>query len=92
MIFYIYRYFIQKNMIKIYEIYVSTTGSQLQIIYICWFRENIQHSMLDNHNYNNLSIENYKREILPTFMLALHVYFTHSLTLVYLKVIVDNQS
>ena len=50
-------------------------------------QNNFQHSMLFNHDYNNISIDNYKREMFQTFMLTLRVYVTYSLTLVYLEVI-----
>ena len=61
------------------------------MIYIRWGRENIQHSMLYNHDYNNISIDSYKREIFQTIMLALCVSVTSSLTLVYLEVIAKIQ-
>ena len=73
-------------MIKIPDIYVSITVPLLQIIYTNRDRENIQHYMLDNTNYNNISTNNYKQEIFPTFMLALNVHVTNSLTLVYMEV------
>ena len=45
--------------------------------------------MLDNPDYNNISIEKYKQEILTTFMVALREYVTRSLNLLYMEVI-DN--
>ena len=42
-------------------IYVRTTGSLLLMIYFSCCRENIQHSMLDNPEFDNISIDNYKR-------------------------------
>ena len=75
-----------KNMIKLSNIYVSIIFSLLLLMFICWGMENIQHSMLANPEYNNISIDNYYQEIFQTFMLALCVFITHSLTLVYLEV------
>ena len=43
--------------------------------------------MLDNTDINKISIENYKREILPTRMLELCVFVTSLLTIVYVEVI-----
>ena len=40
--------------------------------------------MLAKTDYNNNSIDKYKREIFPTFMLALRLYATISLNIVYL--------
>ena len=45
--------------------------------------------MLDNSDYKSISIDNYKREILPKCMLAIRVYVTFLLDLVYLKVIAN---
>ena len=72
---------------NIYDIYVSNNVSLLQLIYIRWDRKNIQHSMLFNPEYNNISIDNYKREIFQIFMLELRLYIPYSSTLVYLEVI-----
>ena len=47
--------------------------------------------MLYNPEYNNISIDNYWCEILQKFMLALFVYVTRSLNLVYLEVIATIQ-
>ena len=58
-------------MIKVAEIYVSTTFSLLQLVFLFWFMMNSQNSMSANHKFNNISIENYKQEIFPTFLLAL---------------------
>ena len=49
----------------------------------------MQESMLANPEYNILSTDNYYQGILQTFMLALCVSVTGTLTIVYLKVI-DN--
>ena len=56
-------------MIKIDKTYVSITLSHIQSIYICWGRENIRHKMLDNTEYNKISIINYYQGRLHTFML-----------------------
>ena len=47
------------------------------------------HSVLDHLEYNNISIDSYYQALLQTFMLELYVFITHSLTLVYLKVIAN---
>ena len=70
---------------------MTITVSLLQLIYFSTARENIQHSMLDNPDYNNISIENYKWEIFTTFILELHVYVTSFLIIVYQEVIVNIQ-
>ena len=61
------------NMIKISGIYVGTTGYILQMINISWCRGNSQHSMSDNTYFNHISMEKYKQEILPKFMLAIFI-------------------
>ena len=72
-------------------IYVSITVSLLQFIYIYWYKYNIQYSMLD-HPYNwNISIYSYFQETLLNFMLEIYAFITSSLTLVYLKLIVEIQ-
>ena len=43
--------------------------------------------MLAHPDFNNISIDNYKRERFPTFMLADGAYITRSLNLVYVEVI-----
>ena len=48
-------------MIKIDNIYASTTGSLLQMINTHWCRESIQHYLLANPDYNNISIDNHKK-------------------------------
>ena len=58
------------------DIYVSTTGYLLQIIYISRRIKNSQHFMPDNPDFSNISIENYKHEELQTVMFKLHVYVT----------------
>ena len=70
-------------MIKISGFYISPTGSLIQLINICRCRENSQDYMLDNTDYNNISIDIYKQEILPTFMLALCELIKGSLLIVY---------
>ena len=47
--------------------------------------------MLANNDYNNISIENYRRKIFTTLMLELCVFVKILLTLVYSKVIVNIQ-
>ena len=79
--------FIQQNIFRISDIYVSITEFLHQLIYISWGRNNSQHSMLDNPDYNNISIDKYYRNIFQTFMLSLHVYVTRSFTMIYLEVI-----
>ena len=64
---------------NVYEICVSTTGYPIQMIYIFQCKGNSQHSMSYNPDFSNISMENYKREILPTFMLALRLYVIRSL-------------
>ena len=66
-------------MIKIYNIYDSTTWSLLPQINIYRRRENIQHSMLYNTDLNYNSIDTYKQEIFPTFILAYCIHITRSL-------------
>ena len=74
-------------MIKISDIYVITTLHILQMIYICWCKENTQQSISDNPDFNIISMGSYKGEILPTFMLSSYVLVKTSLTLVYVEVI-----
>ena len=45
--------------------------------------------MLSNTGLNNISIDNYKREILQIFMSAFCLFFKSPLTLVYLEVIAN---
>ena len=73
------------------KMYVSTIGHLLQIIYFRWCRENSQNYMLAHPNFNHSSMENYKREIFPTFMLALLLYVIHSLNWLYTEVIANIQ-
>ena len=75
--------------INVSSIYGSTTGSLLQLIYICPCSNNSQHSTLANPDYNIISIEKYKQEIFPSFMLSLHAYVTSSLNRVYLEVVAN---
>ena len=78
-------------MIKIADIYVGTNESLLQQINIIWCRENSQHSISNLPNFNNTSIDNYKQEKFPTFMLAYGVYITCSLNWVHVGVIANTQ-
>ena len=71
--------------IEITYIYGRIYVSLIQLIYIHRGSKNSQNYMLDNPDYKKKSIGNYKWEIFQTFMLALHVYVTSSLTLVYPK-------
>ena len=79
--------FFNINMIKISDIYVSTNWYILYKLNICWCRENSEHSMSANTDFNNISVENPKWKILPTFMLADGVYVAYSLNLVYMEII-----
>ena len=72
---------INKNLIKISDIYVSINVSLLQVIYLHCDRENSQHSILYNPEYKNVLIENITKKDFQTFMLELFVDVTHSLTL-----------
>ena len=65
--------------INVSDIYFRTTGSILQQISIIKCRENSQHYMPENPDFKNISMENYKQEIFPTFMLADCVYITREL-------------
>ena len=47
--------------------------------------------MLTNPDYNKISIDNYKQEIFLEFMLALYLYVTTSLIMLYLEVISNIQ-
>ena len=67
---------------NVVDIYVSTTGYLLQIIYSS-VQRNYPTFMLANPDYNNISIENYKWETFLTFMLALRVYVTCLLNYTY---------
>ena len=78
-------------MIQIADIYVSTTGYLLHMINIRQYRLNSQHYLLAHHDSNRISIDNYKRNIFPTFMLADGVYNTRSLNLLYMEVLVNIQ-
>ena len=57
----IFQFLFNKNMIKVSDIYVSTTGPVHWLINICLFRKTSQHYILAHPDYNNISIENYKR-------------------------------
>ena len=66
-------------MIKNAVIYVSTTASLLQKMNINWCRGNGQYYMLAHPDINYNSIDTYKLEILPIFMLSVFVYINCSL-------------
>ena len=51
------------------KMYVSTNRYLLQMIYTNWLRGKSQCYMLNDTDYKNISIENYKREIFQKFML-----------------------
>ena len=53
------QYFIQQSIIKISGICISITVYLLWLICISWGKGNIQHSMLANTVYNNISIDKY---------------------------------
>ena len=78
---------LKNNTILITDIYFSITFSLIQLIYIRCRWKNIQRSILANTDFNNISIDNYKREILQIFISAFFVFVTSSLPLVYLEVI-----
>ena len=78
-------------MIKISEICVGITGYLLHHISIHPFSKNIKHSMLAHPNFNNISIENYKREQFPTFVLSDGEYITRSLNLLKVELIANIQ-
>ena len=46
--------------INVVNIYVSNTVSLSLQINTCWCKKNIQHSMLDNPDLNDISVETYK--------------------------------
>ena len=73
--------------INVTNIYVITNGSLLQVIFIFLHRVNSPHYMSYNTDLNNISIGNYKREILPTHLVELHVYATFLLSWVYVEAI-----
>ena len=86
-----YNILFNNNMIKLFDIYVITTGYLLHQINIHHIRKNNQHYMLAYTDLNNISIDNHKQEIFPTFMLADGVYITHSSNQLYVKVISNIQ-
>ena len=65
-------------MIKISDIYVSTPVYLLQQISLYQGRNNSQHYMLARPDFKNISIDTYRREMFPTFMLIAGVYITCS--------------
>ena len=68
-------------------IYASTTGYLLTMIYFCWCGKYRQYSITANPDFNNISIENYKQNKFPTFMLSLYLYVISSLNWLYLHII-----
>ena len=62
-----------------YYIYASITESLLQQINITQFMEKIKHSMLSHSNFNNITIDDDRAEILPIFMLVFVEYITCAL-------------
>ena len=44
--------------------------------------------MLDHHDFNNITIDNYKKEIFSSYMLEDGVYITHSLNSAYVESII----
>ena len=79
------------NMIKISEIYVSTTVSLLNMIYFCHNKENIQHSMWDHSYFKTNSMETTNEKYWQNFILSQCVFVTSIFTLVYLEVIANIQ-
>ena len=69
------------------KIYVRTIGSMIYIIYFRRCRGNSKHYMSANPYFNHISMDNYKPEIMPTFMLAFILYFLCSLNWLYAEVI-----
>ena len=78
-------------MIKIANIYINITGYLLQLIHFHRCRENIQHSMFDHPDFDNIPIGKYKLEIFTTFMLSDGAYITCSFNWVYVEVIANIQ-
>ena len=64
---------------KISDVYVRINKYLLQKIDIHRGKENSQHFMLAHHYFSNISIEDYKQETFPTFMLEYSVNITHQL-------------
>ena len=86
-----YNILFTNNMIKISNIYVSNTEYLIQQINMFWCRKNRQHYMLAHPDSNNISIDSYEWERLPTTMLADFVYVTRLLNLIYVEVIANFQ-
>ena len=63
-------------MMKIADSYVSITGYLMQDIGINRQKVNIQPIMLAHPVFHDISIDTYKQEIFPTFMLANGVNIT----------------
>ena len=82
---------IKKNMIIIHDIDVSYIMSLLQLKFIYWQIENIQHSLLNNTHYNNIAFQKYDQKQFETLMLEIYVFIESSLTIVYLEVISNIQ-
>ena len=75
------------SMIKIDDIYFSTTGYLPQLRNICQYRKNIQHSILYHTNFIYISIDNCKWELFPTFLFEDGVHITCLLNWIYVEVI-----
>ena len=60
-------------MIKVDDNNVSTTAALFHHMHIFRCIKHSKHSMLGYPVFNNVSMENYKREILPTYNL-LHIF------------------
>ena len=76
-----YNNIFNKNVIIIAKIYVRTTWYSLQQIYFLWCRKNSQYYMLVHPYFNWISIDHYKREKIPTFIVADDLYVNRSLKL-----------
>ena len=87
----IFQYYIQQQRDQNFRYLFSTTGSLLQQINISLCRENSQNYMLAHTDFNKISIDNYKQESLPIFMLEDCVYVTCSLNPLYVEVIANIQ-
>ena len=91
---------ISEMICQIFQYYIQRQYDQdfLHLCYHYWVSnsadkysqdQDIQYSLIAHPYFNNISIENYKQEILATFMLTLPVFTTISLNLLYLEVIVN---
>ena len=68
---------LNKNIIKIFDIYVSIDGYCSRLIFI--HAGKIPHHMLAHLDLNDISINTYRPKQLPTYMVADGEYITHSL-------------